>query len=518
MYSRLEVVEDAERRAEAAAFKDRMCYEKFIEAGEQFAAKHALIVCGPAATRLLLSDPEALESSPPILGLDSFQYDLFSGQAPTHARALGDAMYQLDPQGLGHYTTVMTKVTDYLLTVAVDGRDLFTVTSLPPYRGIRLVDIVNPSTRSAQFAKDGNGAPLRLLCTGPELQLIGVYMMLCNPAKAANWGELLETEAGLRGLFGQEIRAKIEAAVARVGGAARLPAAEPLYRILRDKYAAGPSRVLIGPAAIALLTGKSVVGEDRLQVITAGRLDGDAQEIVALAKAAGVEVAWKIDDPKIPTDPRLRRMTVHAVLGSRREPILDVYNSAAFDLVPYVTLASAALWPKAASDKRAGAASRRVHREKAPATSGPPATLKIGTPFVLMRYRLIDMWTLQILMQMGVINAGFAKATLNGMLSGYNAAAAHYESMLASAAHDPEGASHQLMPLTAYIGRLEDPELALKRAAQSRKGARFHPPYLPASRNRTDGSDAATGNSPAEDAATGNPPAEGAATGGGNDY
>jgi hypothetical protein len=488
MYSRLEVVEDAERRAEAAAFKDRMCYEKFIEAGERFAAKHGLIVCGPAATRLLLSDPEASESSPPILELDSFQYDLFSGQAPAHARALGDAMYQLDPQGLGHYTTVITKVTDYLLTVAVDGRDLFTVTSLPPYRGIRLVDIVNPSTRPAQFAKDSNGAPLRLLCTGPELQLIGVYMMLCNPAKAANWGELLETEASLRGLFGQEIHAKIEAAIARVGGAARLSAAEPLYRILRDKYAAGPSRVLIGPAAIALLTGKSVVGEERLQVITAGRLDGDAQEIVELAKAAGVEVAWKIDDPKIPTDPRLRRMTVHAVLGRRREPILDVYNSAAFDLVPYVTLASAALWPGAAS-RRGG----RARREKAPATSGPPATLKIGTPFVLMRYRLIDMWTLQVLMQMGIINAGFAKTTLNGMLSGYNAAAAHYESMLASAAHDPAGASHQLIPLTAYIGRLEDPELALKRAAQSRTGARFHPPYLPASRNRAVVSDAATG-------------------------
>jgi hypothetical protein len=513
MYSRLEVVEDAERRAEAAAFKDRMCYEKFIEAGEQFAAKHGLIVCGPAATRLLLSNPEDSESSPPILGLDSFQYDLFSGQAPAHARALGDVMYQLDPQGLGHYTTVITKVTDYLLTVAVDGRDLFTVTYLPPYRGIRLVDIVNPSTRPAQFAKDINGAPLRLLCTGPELQLIGVYMMLCNPAKAANWGELLETEAGLRVLFGQEIRAKIEAAVTRVGGAARLPAAKPLYRTLRDKYAAGPSRVLIGPAAIALLTGKSVAGEERLQVITAGRLDGDAQEIVALAKAAGIEVAWKIDDPKIPTDPRLRRMTIHAVLGRRREPLLDVYNSAAFDLVPYVTLASAALWPGAALRR-----GERAGRENAPATSGPPATLKIGTPFVLMRYRLIDMWTLQILMQMGVINAGFAKATLNGMLSGYNAAAAHYESMLASAAHDPEGASHQLMPLTAYIGRLEDPELALKRAAQSRTGARFHPPYLPASRNRVDDSGAATGDPPAEGAATGDPPAEDAAIGGGDDY
>jgi hypothetical protein len=266
--------------------------------------------------------------------------------------------------------------------------------------------------------------------------------------------------------------------VARVGGAH--PTVTRFHRILRDKYAAGPSRVLIGPSAIALLTGRSVAGEERLQVITAGRLDGDAQEITALAKAAGVEVAWKIDDPKIPTDPRLRRMTVHVVTGGRREPILDVYNSAAFDLVPYVTLA-----PPAPARRGGKARGRRAPAEDTD-ERGPPATLKIGTPFVLMRYRLIDMWTMQVLMQMGAVNAGFAKTVLNGMLAGYDAAAAHYESLLASAARDPEAAAHQLMPMAAYIGRLEEPELALKRAAQSRSGARFYPPYLPASRNRAD--------------------------------
>lgn len=489
MYSRLDVVEDAEGRAEAAAFKDRMRYEKFIEAGEQFAAKHGLIVGGPAATRLLLGSPEDA-AAPPDLGLDSFQYDLFSGQAPAHARALGAAMYQLDPQGLGHYTTVLTKVAGYLLTVAVDGRDLFVVTALPAHRGIRTADVVIPSERPAQFAKGSDGAPLRLLCTGPEIQLIGIYAALCNPAKASGWGDLLVTEASLRALFSQEIRAKIASAVARVGGAH--PTATRLHRILRDKYVTGPSRVLIGPSAIALLTGKSVAGEERLQVITAGRLDGDAQEITALAKAAGAEVAWKIDDPKIPTNPRLRRMTVHIVVGGRREPVLDVYNSAAFDLVPYVTLAPPA---------RRGGRARRERPAETPADRGPPATLKIGTPFVLMRYRLIDMWTMQVLIQMGAVNAGFAKTVLNGMLAGYEAAAVHYEKLLAGAARDPEGAAHQLMPMASYIGRLEEPELALKRAAQSRSGARFYPPYLPASRNRADSEPAPKGEAAGGDAA-----------------
>ena len=457
MYLRLAVVEDAEMRAELKAFDDRMRYKKFIEAGEQFAAKHGLIVCGDAATRLLLGGGLGDVESPPELGLDSFQYNLFSDHAVAHARALGDAMYQLDPQGLGHYTTVLTKVTDYLLTVSVDSRDLFMVTALLTHRGIRTADVVIPSKCLAQFAKDKDGAPLRLLCAGPEIQLIGIYSALCNPAKVSSWEGLLVTEASLRKLFGQVIRAKIATAVVRMGGAN--PAATRLYNILRDKYVVGPGRVLIGPAAIALLTGKS---GGRIQVITAGQLESDAQEITALAKAAGFKVSWKVDDPKLPTEPRLRRMAVHVIVGRRREPLLDVYNSAAFDLVPYVTLAATS---------------------KKPAEGrGPPVTLKIGTPFVLMRYWLIDMWLIQVLMRMNAISAEYANTVLHDMLAGYDTTADYYETVLAGAAQDPEAAAHQLIPLTAYIGQLEEPELALKRAVQGKGANFFHPPYLPAAR------------------------------------
>jgi hypothetical protein len=468
MYLQLDVVKDAEERAEATAFKDRMRYIKFIEAGEQFAAKHGLIVCGAAATRLLLGRPED-PMAPPALGLDSFQLDLFSGQAPRHALGLGDTMYLLDPEGLGHYTTVLTKIANYLLTVVVDGRDLFIVTSLPVHRGVRMADVIIPSERPAQFAKDGDGAPLRLLCTGPEIQLMGVYAALCNPAKAASWESLLGTEASLRRLFIQEIQTKFTTAVARMGGAHNA-ATSRVYTLFRDKYATGPGRVVIGSAGIALLTGKSVSGEERLQVITAGRLEGDAEEVIALAKTVGIEATFRIEDPKVPTDHRLRRMTVYIIVGRRRSPILDVYNSAAFDIVPYVLIE-----PTARGRRR---------RAKDSATSKPPAALKIGTPFVLMRHCLVDIWSIQVLMRMGAIKSGTAIAILSSKLASYNVAAAYYESILAGAARDSDEASHRLMPMKSYIGRLEDSELALKRAAQFQAGARFYPPYYPASRNK----------------------------------
>lgn len=437
MYAGLNVIQDAEDRAIAVAFTDRMRYKAFIEAGEYFIAKHGLIIGGPSATRFLLGQP-----APSIA---TFQYDLFSNRVAMHARELGDALFQLDPQGLSHYTTVLTKVADYLLTVMVDGRELFNLMYIPNHQGVRITEIITTTTRPAQFATDSSGAPLGILCASPEIQLIAIYAALCNPAKAAEWESLLAEESGLRALLGEKGN-QVPDLACTLGGAAR---PSRFRQVLWDKYIPGPGRVLIGPAAIARLTEKkSALCGGRLQVITAGRLEGDAQEITALAKSAGAEVSWKINDPKIPMEHRIRRMTIYTVNAGRRDPILDIYNSACFDLVPYV--------------------------------ASPGTGIKVGTPFVLMRYRLIDLWTIQFLVRMGAVHENFAQMQITEIWSSYTAVAAHYESVAKSCS--PEAAADQLMPLAAYIGRLEEPGIALKRAAQA--SGKFYPPYFPASRAR----------------------------------
>jgi hypothetical protein len=498
MYTQLDVVGEAEARADAVALKDRARYLKFFEAAERFAAEAGLIVAGSAATRLLLGDhPEDPTSStaPPPVTRDSFQCDFFSGQAPAHARALAEVLYKVDPAGLGHYVTVLTKVAGYLLTVTVDGRDLFTVTALPVHRGVRTADVVIPSQRPAQFARGGDGRPIQLQCTGPEIQLMGVYAALCNPAKAGSWGKLLATERSLRELFRAEIRRKIETAVARArdaqkeGGASQ--ATDRLWSRLRGEYATGPGRVLVGPAAVALVApgrpGAGPRGRGRLQVVAAGELEAEAGKVAALAREEGLEAQWTQNDPKIPTDPRLRRLTVHVVQGARREPILDIYNAAAHELIPFATLGEGGeLMGSPAGEDGDGRAEggRRgpgagARRRPGP-TEGGPAGLKIGTPFALMRFRLADMWTMQVLMRMKAVDAAYGRSVLLEMLGEYEAVAAHYEGVAREL--DPEHAAALLLPPAAYIGRLEEPELALKRAAQTRAPGKFFPPYLPASR------------------------------------
>jgi len=431
MYTRIDVIGDAESRAETVAFRDRQQYQKFVELAEHFASERGLVVCGPAATRLVLAGDAA-----PAVGFDSFQYDFFCDNAPATARALADALYALDPEGLGHYTSMLTKEAGQRLAVSVNGRELFTFAAAPTHRGVRAVDLILPVTKRAQFARDANGAPTQLRCIGPESQLLGLYAELCDSAQAAGWAERLTAEAGLRALLGQHLRPRLLQARHGAGADTGLGG---LTRRLRERYAAGPGRVVVGAVALALLAGRPPAG--RLQVLAASALEDEARDIEKLA--GDMRVTWRVEDPNLPMEPRLRRLSVFATIDNRREPILDVFNAAGFESVPYTMV----------------------------------GVYKLGTLFVLMRFRLIDIWTMRLLLRMNAVNEAFARSTLVRMLADYDLAGTLYTATLRKPTEDAAAA---LFPIENRIGRREDQSLALKRAAQA--SGRFFAPYFPASR------------------------------------
>ncbi len=538
----LPVVEPAEELAEKASLADRSPYRHLMEVAERFAVEAGLVVSGRAATRLLLGDP-ADPSRPPPVGLDSFQCEYVGSDAPRQAKALADAIWEAEPLGLGHYAMMLSKVPGKLMVVLANGRALFTVQSLPTLRGVPAADILVPSRRPAQFARDDTGAPLLLPCVGPELQLIGTYAALANPSKASSWGDLLSEEAALRALYYREAEKKHAMAIARrtelhgrerdlaeseseaeaeagpdgespgwqLGhsslealGARATPEASGLRRALLDHFATGPGRVLVGPYAIASITGtrRAASGHARVQVVSAGSLEEEAKIAGAIAKQFGFASDWAVNDPGCPVDPRLRRATVYVSRAGRREPVLDVFNSAAYELVPYATAtnweAVRADFPaRASGGGRAPAAGPSRTRDEigmggetataTPLSAPDPAALKIGTPFVLMRYRLADMWTIQALLRMGAVSGAFARGVLAEMLDDYRAVAGRYSELLALLAADgPRSAVIAcILPLAheagaAYVGRLEDPELAMRRAVASRPDQRRYPAYYPA--------------------------------------
>jgi hypothetical protein len=297
---------------------------------------------------------------------------------------------------------------------------------------------------------------------------MAIYSRFADPSMSGEWADLMVTEASLRAAFRREIRSKfavaIAAAKARTGGGEKMGASEIQAAVL-SKFAAGPGRVLVGSAAVDVLAGRSRRADGRIRLVTVMPLEAEAAELEGLAKAMGLTVAWRIEDLRLPTEPRMRRLMVR-LSGGARALLLEAYNSAAFELVPFTAT------PRLGGRRRAS--ERRGERR-----SERPGALKIGSPFVLMRYQLIDIFHVQVLMKSGALHIEHAAYLLDDALEDYERVAQYYDRAVEAAGSDVDGAAPRIFPPT-FLGRFEDRIVAQKRVQQ--EAARFHPPYFPVSR------------------------------------
>jgi len=219
---------------------------------------------------------------------------------------------------------------------------------------------------------------------------------------------------------------------------------------LLNQFANGPGRVVVGTVAINLIRKQPKSSRWRLQIVSADTLESEAQAVAAIVAQFNVSVTWRIDDPKIPTDPRLRRMTFYAqtALGAR-DPILDIYNAAQHDLIPYTSVRP---------------------------NDSNLAMLKIGSPFVLMRFRLVDIWTIQLLMQMKSIDAQYGNVMIRDFQTDFFNIAAHYDKIVGE--RSVPAAVAKLFP-QFYIGRLEEYSQAIKKDAHKSRSEKMVYPYMP---------------------------------------
>ena len=125
---------------------------------------------------------------------------------------------------------------------------------------------------------------------------------------------------------------------------------------------------------------------------------------------------------------RLKRLTVY-VGKSPKTPIMDIFNSGQYELIPY--------------------------------TEGPNGT-KIGVPYCALRFRLIDFWTVKVLLVQGNIVHGYAQ-NLASIISG------DYMKILKRDQPDKY----------LYVGKFEDAEIAVKR-----QGKFVQPPIFPVKLNK----------------------------------
>ena len=483
MYTEIDALGLAETTATRIVIAKRRHYVPFFAAAEALAHKRKMIIGGDVGLHMLLGTP---------IDLINPQYEFLSDNALTDARELTDALYKVAPDGLGHYTNMRTIVPQREFVVSVNERPLFHVTAFAVTRGVRLVDIILPSTRPATFAKTSDGEPVPLLCLGPEIQLIDVYARLSNPAYAKTWVDLLRAEEVLRVMFLAEIRMKLQRMLrgteahssghesmdrdAVIPTEARMSlhhgsgdseddvrtslhktdsSSAHVIKTFFDEYVPRSGHVLVGEGARTTSTPPTL---KRIQIVTANRLKDEEAVVGRIARRLGFRTQSTTNDPKIPTDSRLRRMTIYRVQsGARRVPFLDIYNSGEYEILP--------------------------------TTEPTHAGVRAGTFFVRLRYLLVDIWTMLLIHMMKMVDSRYARDVVEKFVKEFERTAGEY-----TAARDAATTSDDLSTLFPtqaddYVGRYSDPVIAAKRLrfenvrrAFQKSGARRpnYWPYYPA--------------------------------------
>lgn len=344
MYLRINTIKTIEPLAEEFVFNnDRMLYKPFFERAEQFCSDNNVLIGGPVGVHMLIKKE---------INKDLFVWDLYCDDIFQTSKNLATALSEVkSPHVPSRTVALQTNIRHKEFTIFVYTRMLFKIYSLDKYRGVKLSEMMCQNTTPGYFTQ----VPIKCICA--EMQLIETYRILYTPAKMAMW------QAGL------DIEDKLFAVA--TGPASDIKGGREqscdYQKVLVQLLTKSP-HVLIGDHALSdmgLITNPA-----RIQIISSD----DIEIIRTLVEKTICNQRTKINQVKyslnIPSDFQITKHTLYITSGKDQTPIMDVFNSSQFEMIPYY-------WGR---DKYAG--------------------VRIGNPWVILRFLFIDIWVLKLIMRM----------------------------------------------------------------------------------------------------------------------
>lgn len=194
----------------------------------------------------------------------------------------------------------------------------------------------------------------------PEIQLIGIYRQLYRPYPE-NWHKYQHFENVLFGLLDKRYGgAQTEGGVTREHSKTARTVRRQLYELLPD---AMPEAVIVGPWALKTLIGVDPEWEKLQLLVEPFEPETLVQRLNNMLGDTELRFSWDVQDATILDDYWLKRCTFRIHLDGEKVPILDVFNSLEYEIIPYV--------------EREG--------------------YRVGNPFVIARFLLVDRWVLSLL-------------------------------------------------------------------------------------------------------------------------
>jgi hypothetical protein len=253
-----------------------------------------------------------------------------------------------------------------------------------------------------------------ILFLGNDILNVAILEKLCSPVYVKEWSELKlnEVNFSVKGIDGKTLKSDI------------VETKSDVIKLIYEKFICDSDYVLIGSVAIS---GNI---SHRLQIITPNLFEDDIEKLKEV-----VDFKYDIIDLKFITNYRLKRMTIHV----NGQSIMDIFNCAQYELVPYYKISS------------------KQYKGK---------FIKVGTKYVLMRFRLIDFWSIKVLLYDKKIDLSYAKNLISVIKNEYS--------------RIPDNPTD----IIEYIGKVENLELSIKRMSNeiihayypliASRGKKFH--------------------------------------------
>lgn len=229
--------------------------------------------------------------------------------------------------------------------------------------GIKMINMYNIEPNFMKIMKPIESKCDRLLLLSPEVELVDVYHRLYSPNEARGWKLLREHESKLWSSFNKTRNAIVERHIIK-GGVEHI---EVVLEWLKEQS----GYILIGDTAVTLTTNKNRKYSTAVQIIASNpkHIIGSLKKY--LTEFVGANVRVKSYDLNLSDDYRARKSVVSIVVDKKTYYIANIFNSASYELIPYVSI-----------DK-----------------------FKIGTPLVLLRFLFADLWFMRILRFFELVDA-----------------------------------------------------------------------------------------------------------------
>ena len=228
-------------------------------------------------------------------------------------------------------------------------------------KGVDVKDLLKPITKKLRGQE--------ILLISPGIQLISTYRDLYSPSTAIcnSFDDVLLAEKRLFGYMTSRITEII--------GGQKSNIRSKVKKIVLGFIALNKHMVLIGEEAASYMVDHEVI-DNLIEVIS----ERPALELVNVIRAEGISATYSRKELFVISDFRLTRTTIKIDDG---KDVVYVYNSAKYDLIPFNEISGG---------------------------------LRIGSPFVVMRFLLINIWIIRWIMSTGKINEDFALQKIERLL------------------------------------------------------------------------------------------------------